>query len=259
MKRNHSVSRGLEASGRIIRLGLIYPPGGADQEYYQFAEAFGDSLRIYLVTTRLYGNEKDHDLDSLLKTGNVSQLETAARKLKELKPDSVIWACTSGSFVGGVEWAESQVKAISFVCQCPAGSTSLAFINALNTLDVKRVAVMATYPEVIARRFIVFLNERGIEASNLIWLDEISGWDAALIPAEKIKASVRRADKPDAEAILVPDTAIPTLSLIESLEQEMGKPVITANQVTLWEGLRLAGVQVDLEGWGRLLASLGRQ
>lgn len=257
MENSSSSLTRLQSSNRIIRLGVMYPPGGAEQEYYQFAEATGEHLRIYLITTRLWGNDQTHVLDSLLKTGNVEMLETAARRLKELKPDAAIWACTSGSFVGGVTLAEAQVKGISACAGCPASSTSLAFVNALNTLGVRRVAVMATYPEEVATRFVTFLNECEIEVCNLICLSEMSGWEASQLPADKLKTLVSEADKPEAEAILIPDTAIPTLPLIEPLEKKMGKPVLTANQVTLWEGLRLAGFHLNMGGWGYLLATEG--
>ena len=35
---------------------------------------------------------------------------------------------------------------------------------------------------------------------------------------------------------------LPTLGVIDILEQDLGKPVISSNQVTLWKLLRMAGV-----------------
>ena len=73
--------------------------------------------------------------------------------------------------------------------------------------------------------------------------------------AEAIVAAARRVDRLDAEAVLVPDTALPTLSFVEELERVLGKRVLTANQVTIWEGLRLARSGLRPVGYGRLLAS----
>ena len=55
-----------------------------------------------------------------------------------------------------------------------------------------------------------------------------------------------------AEALLVPDTAIPAWAAITPLEQQLGIPVLTANQVTLWEALRLTGALRPRSDWGRL-------
>jgi maleate cis-trans isomerase len=238
-----------------LRLGVIYPVGGADHEYYRFAERAGTPMRVFLVTTRLMGDETDHSVEALMRTGRTDYLENAAARLATLVPDVALWACTSASFVVGRAGAEDQVKAISARAGCPAGSTSLAFVNALAALGARRVAIMATYPEEVARRFESFLGEFGVSVSDLHWLGAPSGYDAGLIPPAEVCRAVRDADHAEADAVLIPDTALPTLDLIEDLEAELGKPVLTANQVTLWEGLRLAGRRVGTPGMGRLLAA----
>ena len=63
---------------------------------------------------------------------------------------------------------------------------------------------------------------------------------------------VAAADHPDAEAVLVPDTAMHTLAIIDKLEAAVGKPVLTANQVTVWKGLELLGPVPPLPGLGAL-------
>ena len=71
---------------------------------------------------------------------------------------------------------------------------------------------------------------------------------------EQVLAMVRAADVPSAQAVLVPDTAMHSLAWVEELEAAVGKPVLTANQVTVWEGMRIAGVPAMLPGLGSLLA-----
>jgi len=50
-------------------------------------------------------------------------------------------------------------------------------------------------------------------------------------------------DAADAQALVVPDTALPTMGILTELERKLDKPVLTANQVTLWKAFRLAGAQ----------------
>jgi maleate cis-trans isomerase len=52
--------------------------------------------------------------------------------------------------------------------------------------------------------------------------------------------------------VLVPDTAMHTLSIVDKLEAAVGKPVLTANQVTVWKGLDLLGPVPELPGLGAL-------
>jgi maleate cis-trans isomerase len=63
---------------------------------------------------------------------------------------------------------------------------------------------------------------------------------------------VTAADHPDADAVLVPDTAMHTLAIVDKLEAAVGKPVLTANHVTVWKGLELLGPVPSQPGMGAL-------
>jgi maleate cis-trans isomerase len=238
-------------AGKALRLGLLWPGGGAEQEYYQFAEALDDRVKIFLAPTRVGGGEDDdHEVEHLKQTARVDWLLEAARRLTCLKPDTIFWACTSGSFILGRDHALAQVAAIEKETGAPAGSTSLAFAGALKRLGLTRVSVLATYPEPASRAFVAFLAEHGIEVVHLQWLDAQSGWAASVMPRETVIAGARKAAVEGAQAVLVPDTAMPTLFLAEELEEAAGLPVLTANQVTLWDAMRLAGGGLRVRGFG---------
>ena len=242
-------------SDRIVRVGLVWPSGSGEFEYFQYARATGERLRIYLTSTRVGGEEgKDHDIEALKQTARLDWLSEAAARLALLDPDAVFWACTSGSFVLGRDYAERQRDAIAGASGRPAGSTSLAFAKFLGELEMRRVSVLATYPEPASRAFAAFLTEFDIEVVHLQWLDAPGGWDASALDTERIVNGVREAAVDGADVVLVPDTALPTLSLVERLEGTASRPVLTANAVSLWEAMALAGERIPLPGYGSLLA-----
>jgi maleate cis-trans isomerase len=70
---------------------------------------------------------------------------------------------------------------------------------------------------------------------------------------ERVRAMVRENDHRDAEAILLPDTALHSAAWVEELETMVRKPVLTANQVSFWKALRLAGSNETGRGLGTLL------
>jgi maleate isomerase len=41
--------------------------------------------------------------------------------------------------------------------------------------------------------------------------------------------------------------------VLDPLEQDLGKPVVSSVQASLWRALRLAGVRQPIDGFGRLL------
>ena len=63
---------------------------------------------------------------------------------------------------------------------------------------------------------------------------------------------MRAVDTDDAQALFISCTNLPTYDLIEPLEAALGKPVLTANQVSVWEGLRIAGDRTVRTGLGTL-------
>ena len=62
-----------------------------------------------------------------------------------------------------------------------------------------------------------------------------------------------RTDRPDADAIIMPGGNWPSMSIVELLERELGKPVLANNAVSLWAGLRLLKTGDSIPGYGRLL------
>lgn len=238
----------------IVRIGLFYPTGGGEHEYYEFAEALDWRVRPFLVCAGLAGGENSHAPEAMKRTADIEALEVTARSLVPLRPDAVTWACTSGSFILGREYAQAQASAISAVIGCPAGSTSLAFARALATLRIDRVGVVATYPEPAANAFAAFLGEFGVTVGAMRCLGAPNGRASYRIPAEHVMEIGADLDASDLQALLIPDTAIAMFRAASRLEESLGKPVISANQATLWDVLRLAGSDLKPHGFGRLLA-----
>jgi maleate cis-trans isomerase len=65
----------------------------------------------------------------------------------------------------------------------------------------------------------------------------------------------RAVDKPAAEAVFLSGLGMPTIPILETLEQDLGKPVISAASAMMWKALQLAGVRHHIAGYGRLLTS----
>jgi maleate cis-trans isomerase len=238
---------------RAIRLGILYPGHAAEDEYIQFAETVSLPVEIRVVYTEAADS---HDIADLLMTGSIERLIKGARELAPWRPDAVMWACTSGSFVFGLAGARRQVEALTSELGVPAGSTSLAFVEALQTLACQYVAILSPYPVAPTEAFVQFLHEAGIAVTSTVCLNSPSGTASSLISIAELERAAEELDCRRAQALLIPDTAIRTLTLIDHFEARFKCKVLTANQVTLWQGLRLAGVtQSDRRLGG--LAELG--
>ena len=231
-------------------VGILYPGFSAEDDY-PLAESLLGGPRLPLVHTEM--REDAHRVDALLDIGGDDVLAEGVRAL-DRPLDAVVWACTSGSFVFGWEGAAAQVAALRAAAGVPASSTSFAFADACARLGVTRVAVGATYPDDVAERFVAFLAAAGIEVLSLSAKGIVTAAEVGTLPPETVLEFAAAADHPDAQAVLLPDTALHTIGLLDRLDAHVGKPVLTANQVSVWQGLRLAGADVPRPRFGALFA-----
>jgi maleate cis-trans isomerase len=237
-----------------LTVGLLYPGFGAEDDFPALEARLGGALRLPLVHTSV--GEDAHRVDALLDLGSAERLAEGARELVRHEPASVMWACTSGSFVFGWEGAREQVQALSREIGRPASSTSIAFVNAVHSLGVDRVAVAASYPQDVADHFVEFLGRAGIEVTHMTSRGIVTAAEVGRLGRAEVLELVGSVDLAGAGALLVPDTAMHSLAWLDEMEAAVGAPVLTANQVTVWEGLNLAGAVPAVPGLGTLFSSV---
>jgi maleate cis-trans isomerase len=236
-------------------VGFLYPGYAAEDDYPLLEQRLGPEVALPVVHTSV--GEDAHRVDALQDLGSAGRLAEGAEQLRQFDVDAVVWACTSGSFVFGWEGAEEQVAALTQVVGVPASSTSFGFVHAARALGVARVAVAATYPEDVARYFVEFLRHGDVEVLQLSSRGIITAAEVGTLVREQVLELAATNDHPDAEAVLLPDTALHTAAWLDELEARLGKPVLTANQVSAWEGLRIAGHTKPHTGLGALFATSG--
>lgn len=231
-------------------IGLLYPGYSAEDDYPALEQRLDGAIRLPLVHTSV--GEDAHRVDALLDLGSASRLAEGARALVEHRPDAVMWACTSGSFVFGWDGAREQVDGVAAELGVPVSSTSIAFVDAIRHLGLSRVAVAASYPEDVATHFVDFIGKGGSDVLTMRSNDIITAAEVGTLGKDAVLSMIEAADVPDAEAVLVPDTAMHSLAWLDDLEEAAGKVVLTANQVTVWKGLDLIGDVPRIDGLGTL-------
>src|SRR5690606_22302414 len=106
---------------------------------------------------------------------------------------------------------------------------------------VRRLAVATPYDEPITLRLEAFLAEAGIEVTGVASF----GLSGAIwrVPAEETVALIRAAAVNPCEAVFVACTNLMCYDLIAPMERELGVPVLTANQVTMWAAMDRMGTR----------------
>ncbi|MET9511555.1 decarboxylase [Streptomyces flavidovirens] len=239
----------------MTAVGFLYPGHSAEDDYPRIEMLLDTDVRLSVVHTDI--GEDAHRVDALLEMGSPARLAAGVEELRLAGAEAVVWACTSGSFVHGPAGARDQVSLLAQAAGLPASSTSFAFTHAVRALGATGVAVAATYPDDVAAYFTDFLKAADIEVvatlgSGIVTAAEVGTWGR-----DEVLELARAGDRPDAEAVLLPDTALHTAAYLPELEEALGKPVLTANQVTVWEALRLADRRVRAKRLGALFAGEG--
>lgn len=219
-----------------IPVGVIAPFDFAlDRELWRWVP---DDVTLLLTRTAYVDEPVSVELAQAV--SDTDDVGRATRELIAVAPRCVAYACTSGSFVDGVAGEQRLVAAMRASGAPQAVTTSGALLAALSVLDISRVAVATPYVEALTSRLSDFLAEAGVETVGSAGLGLQS--EIWKVPYDVTAKLVADTDSPAAEAIFVSCTNLPTYDLIATLETELGKPVLTANQVTMWSALRHAGV-----------------
>jgi maleate cis-trans isomerase len=178
----------------------------------------------------------------------------ASALIASITPDVVAYACTSGSFLEGSAGLTRQIAEIGEIVGAPVVATSKALVDGLRAVGAKRVALATPYLDAVNRIEQRFLEENGFDVVAVEGLG-LSGKAIREVPPSTVAELVRRADRPDADAVFVSCTDFRALEVADELERALAKPVLTSNQVTLWAILNALGVPPRIAGFGRLLAA----
>jgi maleate cis-trans isomerase len=181
----------------------------------------------------------------------VASVPAAARTLAEVNPTVVALAHTASSYAVGVDRDPELADRIAAQAGATAVTAAGAVLAALRHFGVKRLALGTPYPETISALGRAYWTAAGFELVSARRLEDVRNiYEES---EERAYQLARAADVAGADAVLLSGTGLPTVAVLETLERDLGKPVISSNQALFWKALRLAGVRDPLPGVGRLL------
>lgn len=239
-------------------LGAIYPDDmWVDTEIDRMLEEFRKFLPglVTMVSARTHVPMEENSLALGVWLAENGDIETAASLLLRQNPAVFAYYCTTASFVVGAAGDAALRRRVEDATGRPCTTASHAIVKALRHLGVQRVATASPYLEEVSLALSRYLAEWDIEVVNSNPLHR--PLDHSLVPAATIRAAAERADRPGAEAIIISCTGQKTADFISGLEREIGKPVITSNQATGWQALRMLGVEARLPDRGALFSGAG--
>jgi maleate isomerase len=240
---------------KSLRLGAIYPDDAwVDIEAQALVDEFRRFLpaEVELISAATYVPAVDNTASLGVALAENGDIEVAAHRLMPYQLDCFAYYCTSVSFIRGPGGDLDISRRVTEETGKPATTTSTAMIEALRALDISRVSLASPYLPDVEQRFVEFFEAHGVNVVRSLSLCLERGH--SLVLPEDIRRLAEAADDPAAQAVFVGCTGQRLAQHLNAMEALLGKPVLTANQVTSWHALKLMGLDPQIEGRGRLFA-----
>src|SRR5262249_18366236 len=183
----------------------------------------------------------------------VLELETESRKLADAEVDVIVFAATAPTLAKGKGYDRELIQRMQDASGRPATTAATASVDAPNLLGARRIAIGAPGSKTMDKPMVEFMRASGFQVVHSEVVGFVASIELGRTGPEQAYELGRRADRPDADAIIMPGGNWPSLSIVERLERELGKPVLANNAVSLWAGLRLLKRGDRIEGDGRVL------
>src|SRR6266511_3598606 len=208
------------------RIGWIHPRVNSDIEIYDFYQAAPKD--VVLVITHL------EVVDSARKEEVEASLQQLERAVERLRPASKV----------------------------PVTTSSQALADAFHALGAKTILVISSWRKEsvhMSDNLRNFLNSEGIEIAALEGIGgrQLSSYEKLGVTPAQIFHNALEASRKHAEvdAVYIQSGTMATMGIIDELEQQIGKPVVSSNSVNIWGSLKPLNIKVGT-GFGRLLASI---
>ncbi len=253
--------------GWRARIGMFIVGGEVvpEAEWWAMAPA-GVSIHAARVTARAPWARWREDRSGVEPEDDLLR---GARQFAAMRLAAVTVGHSSSSILGGKEWDAATVASLSPVI----GAGTVVTTNGLDTqaalkaCDVKRpfLVLPPWFNDDTVAAGLRYYADHGLATSGHLRYDPGRKW-RDLPPAELVGqgmgleqeveplfAQIRAACPAEADGVLIAGTGFRCVAILDALEQDLKRPVISANQASLWHCLRLAGVRTTVDGYGSLL------
>jgi maleate cis-trans isomerase len=237
--------------GWRTRIGFLLPPGNPTVEP-EMAQLTPPGVSLHFTRMNAEGPAGTHSGQEERNRSQVESIPGCVRLLAMVSPSVIVMAHTATSYTLGEAREAALVAEMEALGKARFITAFGSVLAALNALGVRRIAYATPYSaEMTAqgRRHIETCDIEVVSSGHLSNVRNIYEENS-----ERAYAIGRQVDHPDAEAIFLSGVGMPTLDALQPLEDDTGKPVISAASAMMWHALRTAGIRHVLPGFGRLLA-----
>jgi maleate isomerase len=235
--------------GWRARIGFLVPPGNPTVEP-EMSELAPPGVSVHFNRMSVTGPAGTHAGQEERNRSQIASLDDATRLLAMISPQVIVMAHTATSYTLGRQAEAELVRRQEAASGTRFVTAFGSVLQALDCLGVRRVAYATPYDAELTEQGRTHLTLHGLDVVGVARLEGVRNIYEET--TERAYAVGRLADRPEAEAVFLSGTGMPTLAMLQVLEDDLGKPVISAASAMMWNALRVAGVKSPRQGYGRL-------
>jgi maleate isomerase len=186
--------------------------------------------------------------------GLLPRIREAAGALADATCDVVVFHCTGTAMQEGPSGEAAILDALRSGAHDRVTTTATAVRRALDALDAKRIVLVTPYDQKTTDDEVAFLEASGYRVLSALASDRGGSDGTCYTPSAFWYETVLARAHPDADVYFLSCANVTCFAEIPRLEAALGRPVITSNQVVIWDALQLAGSGAPPAGLGQLFA-----
>ena len=232
------------------RIGLIIPSSNrmVEQEMVRHTPP---GVTAHIARLRMTGAHHAA-LDALL-----PHVEAATQTLTDARCGVVAFHCTANSMSGGMAGEARLLEVLAHAGAPLSTTTATAIRHAFDVLGARRIVLLTPYSAAVTEEEAEFLHSAGYEVLFARGFALKGSDEYCATPPQFWRDRAIEAARPDADAYLLSCANISVFPIIEEIEQKLDRPVVTSNQVVIWDALSRLGLSDRRNCPGRLFDSLG--
>jgi maleate isomerase len=235
--------------GWRARIGFITPSAVVENNAYEFYLMAPRGVTIALTPMGMNVFAPDAAEDFL------RRLPASTQELVDRKVGVLVQAGVPQVVTGGWGFEERIREVVAQVTDVPFATDIGACIEAMHAVGMRRPAMLTPFDDDLHGHLSRYVANGGIEVVAARTCRTTESADFTIAPLSYPYRAARALFNatPGADGIWITGAALPSVGMIEALENDLGVPVIASMQAMYWMGMRLAKVSEQVAGYGRLL------
>ncbi|MFF4596112.1 maleate cis-trans isomerase family protein [Amycolatopsis sp. CA-161197] len=183
-----------------------------------------------------------------------------AAELSDAHVDVLGYACLVAIMSLGPGYHRTSESALARITEendapAPVVTSAGALVNALDVLGAKSIAVICPYLKPLTETVVDYIRDEGVAVTDYVALEIPDNLEVAAHDPRKLVPLARDLDHSGADAVVLSACVqMPSLASIDIVENELGKPVLSASIATAHQMMRALGLPAVAPGAGALLS-----